>query len=248
MIIPAEASADPGPLTFRLWLPRWGMHGDRLRCRFQATSMGLTQVNEGTPECMSQFLADLGRAGAKNVTWSAERYRTPYFSDFTDAGRWEDKLPMAWSVQVELDSNAEPENAGTHRPGPHGTLAQDVTFLDAKEDWERSRDRVVVLAGDPYGFEPDLAELGSIDGARSVEVIFDGLAAIDLGERALPEEGAIIDAALLCCRQQGLRTNWRQHRSPSHAPFTCEEPVNHAPTDDHETPSRSHGRSGNGPS
>jgi len=205
-----DSVPDTGPLTFKLWLPRWGSHNGRLRCRFQATTAGMTQLNEGTSECMAQFLTELGQAEAKNITWSSERYRTTFLSDFPDADGWEDRLAMTWAVEIEIDSDADPEDAGTHAPGPHGSHAYDTTFEDEDEDWERTRDGVLIIAGTPYGSEVDTAPLESVEGVLSADTgIFEGMVALDLGELDLPDGVPRIDAVLARCREQGLRTNWK---------------------------------------
>ncbi len=201
---------DRGPLNFKLWLPRWDSHNGRLRCRFQATTAGLTQLSQGTTECMTQFLAELGQTEAKNIAWSIERYRTTFFSDFPDADGWEDRLAMTWAVQIETDNDADPEDAGTHTPGPHGSHAYDATFEDTDEDWERTRDRVLIIAGTAWGSEVAAARLAAIEDVLVVDTgIFDGMVALDLGELDVPESMRRIDAVLDHSRRQGLRTNWK---------------------------------------
>ncbi|HEY9408326.1 MAG TPA: hypothetical protein VIP77_01985 [Jiangellaceae bacterium] len=47
MVLWMDGVPDTGPLDFRLWLPRWDTHDGRLRCRMQASTSGLTQLNKG---------------------------------------------------------------------------------------------------------------------------------------------------------------------------------------------------------
>lgn len=206
-----DSTPDTGPLNFKLWLPRWDSHHGRLRCRFQAKTTGLTQLNEGTPECMTQFLAELGQAEANNITWSSARYRTTFLSDFPDADCWEDRLAITWAVEIEIDSDADPDDAGTHAPGPHGSRAYDTTFEDESATWERNRDRVLVIGGRPYGPMIDPASLVSAEGVLSVDTgIFEGMVALDLGVLDLPDDVALIDGVLARCREHGLCTNWKE--------------------------------------
>jgi hypothetical protein len=206
-----DSVPDSGPLNFKLWLPRWDTHHGRLRCRFQATSAGLTQLKDGTAECMSRFLAELGHGGAEDITWLSERYRTPFFSDFPDADEWEDRLAMAWDVRIETDNLADPEDAGTHAPGPHGSHAYDTTFVDEDEDWERARERVLVIVGTPYGPQIDPTPLETVEGVLAAKVgIFEGMVALDLGVLDLPDDTLLIDAVLARCREQGMRTHWQE--------------------------------------
>ncbi|GIG64547.1 hypothetical protein [Phytomonospora endophytica] len=209
MTEPSGGIPDTGPLNYRLWLPRWDTHNGRLRTRLQVTTMGLTQINEGTTECMTAILEELGQPEAKNVTWSCERYRTPYFSDFTDAEAWEDRLAMAWSVTIETDNDVDPEDGGSHDPGPHGSHAHDSTFADEDEDWERTRERVIVIAGRGYGPEIDAAPLEEIDGVRSADTgVFEGMVALDLGELDFPEALPKVEAVVARCQELGLPTTW----------------------------------------
>ncbi|MEH1016901.1 hypothetical protein V6U90_27845 [Micromonospora sp. CPCC 206060] len=206
----ADVTPDPGALNFRLWLPRWDSNRNRLRCRFQATTTGLTQLNEGNLDCMTQFLADLGQTDADIVNWSIKRYRTTYFSNFPNAENWEDRLTLAWEVEIQTDKTTEPENAGTHAPGPHGSQAYDTTFQDEDEDWERTQEHVLVIAGTAYGLRPNAAHLNLPEIARSVNTeVFEGMAALDLGELDFPDGLSQVDAALAHCRSLGLRTNWK---------------------------------------
>jgi hypothetical protein len=219
-----DSVPDTGSLTFKLWLPRWNSRDGRLRCRFQATTTGLTQLSRGTPQCMTRFLAELGLTEAKNITWSTHRYRTTYFSDFPNADAGEDRLAMTWAVEIEADSDADPEDAGTHAPGPHGSHAHDTTFEETDEDWERTRDRALVIAGTPYGSEIDVASLEAVEGVLAAgSDIFDGIVALDLGELDFPKGMQQIDAVLERCREQGLRTNWKDPApvslaAPRHGP------------------------------
>ncbi|MDH6213442.1 hypothetical protein [Streptomyces pseudovenezuelae] len=206
-----DSVPDTGPINFKLWLPQWDSRHGRLRCRFQATTVGLTQLNEGTSECMTQFLADLGQTEANNITWSSERYRTTFLSDFPDANGWEDQLALAWDVQIETDSDDDPEDAGTHDPGPHGSHAYDSTFENEDEAGERLRDRVLIIAGTAYGPKVDLASLVSTEGVLSADIgIFEGMVALDLGVLDFPDDVALIDGVLARCREHGLRTNWKE--------------------------------------
>ncbi|MEV0647781.1 hypothetical protein AB0I28_21180 [Phytomonospora sp. NPDC050363] len=209
-----DSVPDTGPLDFKLWSPRWDTHGGRLRCRFHAATTGLTQINEGTAECMAVFLGDLGAAEAENPTWSSVRFRTNYYSDFPDADGWEDRLALTWAVTVETDGDGDPEDAGSHAPGPHGSQAHDDTFADEDEDWERTRERVFVIAGKPHGPEisgEDLSALESAEGVTSADPeVFEGMVALDLGELDFPEGLAKVDAVLAVCRERGLRTNWKE--------------------------------------
>jgi hypothetical protein len=201
---------DTGPLNFKLWLPRWDSRNGRLRCRFQASTVGLTQLNEGTSECMTRFLTELGQAEAKNIIWSSRRYRTTYFSDFPDADGWQDRLAMTWAVEIETDSDVDPEDAGTHAPGPHGSHAHDTTFEDDDEDWEPTREHVLIIAGKAYGAEVDTTPLESVEGVLSADTgIFEGMVTLDLGKLDFPEGVQRIDAVLARCREQDLRTNWK---------------------------------------
>jgi len=213
-----DSVPDTGPLTFKLWSPRWDTHAGRLRCRFHATTAGLTQINEGTSECMATFRAELGADKAEDLTWSAERFRTNFYSSFPDADGWEDRMTMTWAVTVESPSGPDPDDAGSHAPGPHGSQAHDATFADEDEDWERTRERVLVIAGDPYGPEisaESLSALESADGVLSADTeVFEGLIALDLGELDFPEGLAKVDAVLDVCREQGLRTNWKEPAKP----------------------------------
>ncbi|MBM9506704.1 hypothetical protein [Actinacidiphila acididurans] len=215
MTDPADRVPDRGPLNFKLWLPRWDSADGRLRCRFQATTAGLTQLKNGTTECMTRLLAELGHHEAKNLTWSCERYRTPFLADFPDAGDWTDRLATTWAVEIETDSDADPEDAGTHAPGPHGSHAFDATFEDEAEDWAVTRDRVLVIAGRPYGPPVDPAPLGSAEGVLSVDTgIFEGMVALDLGVLDLPDGVPVIDSVVARCRAQGQRTNWKEPSGP----------------------------------
>ncbi len=62
--------------------PSLGLAQRRLRCRFQATKADFGQFGEGTAECMTQFLRELGQAEANGITWSIQRYRTTLSADF----------------------------------------------------------------------------------------------------------------------------------------------------------------------
>ncbi|MFC4496784.1 hypothetical protein ACFPA8_21870 [Streptomyces ovatisporus] len=160
---------------------------------------------------MAQFLAELDQAEAVNITWSSERYRTTFFADSPDADEWEDRLVMTWAVQIETDSDVDPEDAGTHAPGPHGSYAYDTTFADEDEDWERIRDRVLVIAGTAYGPNLDPAPLVSAEGVLSADTsVFDGMVALDLGVLVFPDDLPLIDGVLARCRDQGLCTNWKE--------------------------------------
>lgn len=206
----ADSVPDTGPLSFKLWSPRWDSHDGRLRCRFHATTAGLTQLNEGTPECMATFLTELGADTAEDFTWSVERFRTNYYSDFPDADGWEDRLAMAWSVTIETAGDADPENAGTHAAGPHGSHAHDATFADEDEDWERTTERVIVIAGRGYGPAIDTAPLEEIPGVSSADTdVFEGMVALDLGELDFPDALPRVEAVIARCRDLGLNTSWR---------------------------------------
>ncbi|MCT2593920.1 hypothetical protein LHJ74_29115 [Streptomyces sp. N2-109] len=160
---------------------------------------------------MTQFLAELGQPEARNIAWSSERYRTTFLSDSPESDTWEDRLALTWAVQIEIDSDADPEDAGTHAPGPHGSHAYDATFEDEDEDWERIRERVLVIAGTAYGPRVDLAPLVLAEGVLSVDTsIFEGMVALDLGLLEFPDDVPLIDGVLARCREQGLRTNWKE--------------------------------------
>jgi hypothetical protein len=159
---------------------------------------------------MTQFLTELGQTEAKNIAWSIKRYWTTFFTDFPDVDGWEDRLAMTWAVQIETDSDSNPENAGTHNAGPHGSQAYDATFEDTDEDWERTRDRVLIIAGVAWGPEVAAEQLETIEDVLAVDAgIFEGMVALDLGELDVPEDMQRIDAVLDRCRKQGLRTNWK---------------------------------------
>ena len=201
---------DPGALNFRLWLPRWDSSHRQLRCRFFAATTGLTQLDEGDAVCMAQLLADLGQTEARVTGWSVKRYRVTYFSDFPTAESWEDRLALTWAVEVRADSAVEPEDAGTHAPGPHGSHAHDTTFRDEDEAWDRTREHVLVIAGTPYGSRIDESLLALPQVVRSADgEVFDGMVALDLGELDLPDDLSKVDEVVARCEDLGLRTNWK---------------------------------------
>jgi len=203
-------ASDRGPLTFRLWYPRWDSHDGRLRCRFQATTMGDTQIGEGSDACMTTFLADLGVSAAKDVSWSVTRYRTPSLSDFPDSAEWADRFALAWDVTIEIDSDADPDDTGTHDPGPNPSHAMDETFADEDEDWERSTERVIVLAGRPYGPPVDAGPWQGFDGVVGTDTdVFEGFIALDLGEIDLADGTDRVDGVLAHCADLGLRKSWK---------------------------------------
>ncbi|WP_229397621.1 hypothetical protein [Micromonospora okii] len=205
-----STTADPGPLNFKLWLPRWESSQRQLHCHFYATTTGLTQINEGSPDCMTQFLSDLGRPDARVTNWSVKRYRATYFSDFPDAEGWEDRLVLTWAVEIRADRTADPEDAGTHAPGPHGSYAYDATFADEDEDWERTREHVLVVAGTAYGPRVEATSLELPPAVRSAsDHIFEGMVAVDLGELDFPADLPQVDEVLARCRDRGLHTNWK---------------------------------------
>jgi len=211
----SPTTPDPGPLSFKLWLPQWESRQNNLHCRFYATTAGLTQLNEGSEDCMTHFLADLGQVDLRAADWSITRYRTTYFSDFPQAADWEDRLTLTWAVEIQVDTTADPEDAGTHAPGPHGSQAYDLTFEDEEDAWDRTRERVLVISGTPYGSRIDESLLGLPQAVRAASIpAFPGMVVLDLGELNLPEDLPQVDEVLDRCRETGLRTNWKDPISP----------------------------------
>jgi hypothetical protein len=203
-------ASDRGPLTFRLWYPRWDTHDGHLRCRFQATTMGDTQIGEGSDASMTTFLADLGVPAAKAVSWTVTRYRTPSLSDFPDSSDWADRFAIAWDVTIQTDNDADPDDTGTHDAGPHPSHAMDETFADEDDDWDRSTERVIVLAGRPYGPPVDPAAWSDVDGVAGTDTeVFEGFIALDLGEIDLADNTDRVDAVLSHCVDLGLRKSWK---------------------------------------
>jgi hypothetical protein len=145
------------------------------------------------------------------VSWAVTRYRTPSLSDFPDSADWADRFALAWAVTIGIDSDADPDDTGTHDPGPHPSRAGDETFSDEEEDWERSTDRVIVLAGRPYGPPPEVRPWHGVDGVVGVDTgVFAGFIALDLGEVDLAASCAgRVDAVLAHCADLGLRTSWK---------------------------------------
>ncbi|HEY9408325.1 MAG TPA: hypothetical protein VIP77_01980 [Jiangellaceae bacterium] len=159
---------------------------------------------------MARLLGALGHAGARNLTWSCTRYLTPYFSSLHPSDDWRDQLTMTWAVEIHTDDDGDPEDAGSHNPGPHGCHAHDSTYVDDDTHWERAREGVWVIAGDPYGPEVDVGPLEDTVGVLSADPsIFAGAVALDLGELDLPDAIPLIDDVRHRCRDLGLRTNWR---------------------------------------
>ncbi|MET8302198.1 hypothetical protein [Micromonospora sp. NPDC005211] len=206
---------DLGPLSFKLWFPQWETVQGNLHCRFYVTTAGLTQLHEGSADCMTHFLADLAHPDTQVTDWCVNRHRTTYFSDYPHAANWQDRLTLTWAVEVQTDLKADPEDAGTHSPGPHGSYAYDITFKDEDDAWERTRERVLVIAGTPYGTQIDEASLNLGQTLRALSIpAFQGMTVLDLGELDLPEDLPQVDHVLDQCSERGLCTNWKNPVPP----------------------------------
>ncbi|MFL6117412.1 MAG: hypothetical protein ACJ786_39580 [Catenulispora sp.] len=202
---------DEGPITFKLWFPRWEPVTGGSRCSFEVTSAGLEQLADGSAGCMRQLLADLAQPASSPdleiQRWSVSRYACPFFSDYPEGVDWEDRIPLAWAIQVDVAGSGR---LGTHW-GPYGSYARDETALGAWDE-ERGDENIAVVA------VPDAGVLASVaDGVAGVAALntfapWDAVR-LDLGALDLPAELDRVDAVLAECAERGLHTYWGTAKS-----------------------------------
>lgn len=104
----------------------WNLSED-LRARrvtFYATSLGLQQINRGTPTMLHEMLGDLGFPSLDIDNWAVTHVATDYLSDFRESDDWRDRWLDTWTVEVHLMGAVELPERRRQTP----TLASDKTW------------------------------------------------------------------------------------------------------------------------
>ncbi|MCY1022074.1 hypothetical protein [Pyxidicoccus sp. MSG2] len=112
---------------------------------FDVTRANMPRLQDASEEWIRESLRALGLGDATPRTWKVQPLRTHFYSDYPGEPEWRDRWPIAWSVEVTLDSHP-----GTSaRPSwdePVFVDALDETWSGDFDDAPHDRTALVIAA------------------------------------------------------------------------------------------------------
>ncbi|MFJ6436205.1 hypothetical protein [Streptomyces sp. NPDC091416] len=197
---------------FLIWHAKCFTSTTATTCRFDITSTGIHQVKSGDREFIGSMIAALGLPDSDVTGWTASRFYTPYYAMSPDAPTWEDRLSIAWRMEIKLNPIEEAFDYFGRSPITIDTI-DDTWDQSDESSWEMRGENCILIADGRSGDIEDARaafpgkELTVLEYADAVPIV---QGRINLGILDFPEDESIVKSALLICREIGMATHYQE--------------------------------------